>query len=101
MGRQLDLKKNPHEDEATRFPLRMYLWIGIAQCVADDFRVLSRSEPAIVAAMLLGATAFRRRNFRFYWHSRHVGASPYDFYRQTAARMTHDHLGHQSDRIPC
>ena len=29
---QLDLK--PREHDATRFPLLMYFWIGIAQCVA-------------------------------------------------------------------
>ena len=49
---QLDLK--PHEHDATRFPLLMYLWIGIAQCVAMIPGV-SRSGASIVAAMLLGA----------------------------------------------
>src|SRR6266436_5615380 len=49
---QLDL--NPHEDDATRFPLLTYLWIGIAQCLAMIPGV-SRSGASIVAAMLLGA----------------------------------------------
>src|SRR6195952_2837864 len=49
---QLDLK--PHEDDATKFPLPMYLWIGIAQCLAMIPGV-SRSGASIVAAMFLGA----------------------------------------------
>ena len=47
---QLDLK--PHEDDATRYPLRMYRWIGIAQCVAMIPGV-SLSFACIVAALLL------------------------------------------------
>src|ERR1700741_4490101 len=49
---QLDHK--PREYDATRFPLLMYLWIGIAQCLAMIPGV-SRSGASIVAAMLLGA----------------------------------------------
>jgi undecaprenyl-diphosphatase len=49
---QLALK--PREDDATRFPLLMYFWIGLAQCVAMIPGV-SRSGASIVAAMLLGA----------------------------------------------
>ena len=48
---QLDLK--PRHDDAMRYPLLMYLWIGIAQCVAMIPGV-SRSGASIVAAMLLG-----------------------------------------------
>src|SRR5262245_6372700 len=46
---QLDLK--PREDEATRFPLMMYFWIGLAQSVAMIPGV-SRSGASTVAAIL-------------------------------------------------
>src|SRR3954466_2077457 len=48
------LDHNPHEHDATKFPLLMYLWIGIAQCGAMIPGV-SPSGASIVAAMLLGA----------------------------------------------
>src|SRR5882762_1895637 len=60
---QLDLK--PHEDDATRYPLMMYLWIGIAQCVAMIPGV-SRSGASIVAAMLLGADKRSAAEFSFF-----------------------------------
>src|ERR1700677_3114522 len=48
------LDHNPHEHDATKFPLLTYLWIGFAQCLAMIPGV-SRSGASIVAAMLLGA----------------------------------------------
>ena len=60
---QLELK--PHEDDATRYPLLMYLWIGIAQCVAMIPGV-SRSGASIVAAMLLGADKRSAAEFSFF-----------------------------------
>ncbi len=48
------LDHNPHEHDATKFPLPMYLSIGFAQCLAMIPGV-SRSGASIVAAMLLGA----------------------------------------------
>src|ERR1700710_659966 len=47
------LDHNPTEHDATKFPLPMYLTIGIAQCLAMIPGV-SRSGASIVAAMLLG-----------------------------------------------
>src|SRR5690349_9240319 len=49
---QLDLE--PYEHDATKFPLLMYFWIGLAQCLAMIPGV-SRSGATIVSAMLLGA----------------------------------------------
>ena len=54
---QLDLE--PHEHDATTFPLSMYLKIGFAQCLAMIPGV-SRSGASIVAAMLLGQRTARR-----------------------------------------
>jgi undecaprenyl-diphosphatase len=87
---QLDLK--PHEDDATRFPLLMYLWIGIAQCVAMIPGV-SRSGASIVAAMLLGADKRAAAEFSFFLAiPTMVGAFAYDFYKNRS-EMTTDHLG--------
>lgn len=87
---QLDLK--PHEDDATRFPLLMYLWIGIAQCFAMIPGV-SRSGASIVAAMLLGAEKRAAAEFSFFLAiPTMIGAFAYDFYR-SRAEMTTDHLG--------
>ena len=60
---QLDLK--PQEDDATRFPLLTYFWIGVAQCVAMIPGV-SRSGASIVAAMLLGADKRSAAEFSFF-----------------------------------
>ena len=60
---QLDLE--PREHDATRFPLLMYLWIGIAQCLAMIPGV-SRSGASIVAAMLLGADKRAAAEFSFF-----------------------------------
>ncbi|HXQ05059.1 MAG TPA: undecaprenyl-diphosphate phosphatase [Bradyrhizobium sp.] len=87
---QLDL--NPHEDDATRFPLLMYLWIGIAQCLAMIPGV-SRSGASIVAAMLLGADKRAAAEFSFFLAiPTMVGAFAYDFYKNRG-EMTMDHLG--------
>ena len=87
---QLDL--HPHEDDATRFPLLMYLWIGIAQCMAMIPGV-SRSGASIVAAMLLGADKRSAAEFSFFLAiPTMVGAFAYDFYKNRA-EMTTDHLG--------
>jgi len=87
---QLDLK--PHEDDATRYPLLMYLWIGIAQCVAMIPGV-SRSGASIVAAMLLGGDKRSAAEFSFFLAiPTMVGAFAYDFYKNRA-EMTIDHVG--------
>jgi undecaprenyl-diphosphatase len=87
---QLDLK--PREDDATRFPLLMYLWIGIAQCVAMIPGV-SRSGASIVAAMLLGADKRSAAEFSFFLAiPTMIGAFAYDFYKNRG-EMTMDHLG--------
>ncbi len=87
---QLDLK--PHEDDATRFPLPMYLWIGFAQCLAMIPGV-SRSGASIVAAMLLGADKRAAAEFSFFLAiPTMVGAFAYDFYKNRA-EMTTDHMG--------
>jgi undecaprenyl-diphosphatase len=87
---QLDLK--PREHDATRFPLLMYLWIGIAQCLAMIPGV-SRSGATIVAAMLLGADKRSSAEFSFFLAiPTMIGAFAYDFYK-SRAEMTTDHLG--------
>jgi undecaprenyl-diphosphatase len=87
---QLDHK--PHEHDATRFPLLMYLWIGVAQCLAMIPGV-SRSGATIVAAMLLGADKRSAAEFSFFLAiPTMVGAFVYDFYK-SRAEMTLDHLG--------
>ena len=79
---QLQLKV--YEDDATRFPLLMYLWIGIAQCVAMIPGV-SRSGASIVAAMLLGADKRSAAEFSFFLAiPTMVGAFAYDFYKNRA-----------------
>jgi undecaprenyl-diphosphatase len=87
---QLDLK--PHEDDATRFPLLMYLWIGFAQCLAMIPGV-SRSGASIVAAMLLGAEKRAAAEFSFFLAiPTMIGAFAYDFYKNRN-EMTTDHMG--------
>ena len=87
---QLELK--PHEHDATAFPLPMYLWIGIAQCVAMIPGV-SRSGASIVAAMLFGADKRAAAEFSFFLAiPTMVGAFAYDFYKNRG-EMTVDHLG--------
>jgi len=87
---QLDLK--PRERDATRFPLLMYLWIGIAQCMAMIPGV-SRSGATIVAAMLLGSDKRAAAEFSFFLAiPTMVGAFAYEFYK-SRAQMTMDHAG--------
>jgi undecaprenyl-diphosphatase len=86
---QLDL--DPHQHDATKFPLLMYLWIGFAQCLAMIPGV-SRSGASIVAAMLLGADKRAAAEFSFFLAiPTMVGAFAYDFYKNRA-EMTSDHL---------
>ena len=86
---QLDL--DPHQDDATRYPLLMYLWIGIAQCVAMIPGV-SRSGASIVAAMLLGADKRSAAEFSFFLAiPTMVGAFAYDFYKNHSL-MTADNI---------
>jgi undecaprenyl-diphosphatase len=86
------LRLKPREHDATRFPLLMYLWIGIAQCMAMIPGV-SRSGASIVAAMLLGADKRAAAEFSFFLAiPTMIGAFAYDFYKNRA-EMTTDHLG--------
>ena len=74
------------------FPLLMYLWIGVAQCLAMIPGV-SRSGATIVAAMLLGADKRSAAEFSFFLAiPTMVGAFAYDFYKNRG-EMTIDHLG--------
>src|SRR6201991_2909183 len=87
---QLDLK--PTQDDATRYPLLMYLWIGMAQCIAMIPGV-SRSGASIVAAMLLGADKRSAAEFSFFLAiPTMIGAFAYDFYKNRG-EMTVDHIG--------
>jgi undecaprenyl-diphosphatase len=86
------LDHNPHEHDATKFPLLTYLWIGFAQCLAMIPGV-SRSGASIVAAMMLGADKRAAAEFSFFLAiPTMVGAFAYDFYKNRA-EMTTDHLG--------
>jgi undecaprenyl-diphosphatase len=87
---QLDLK--PHQYDATKFPLPMYLSIGFAQCLAMIPGV-SRSGASIVAAMLFGADKHAAAEFSFFLAiPTMVGAFAYDLYKDRAD-MTADHAG--------
>jgi len=86
------LDHDPHEHDATRFPLLTYLWIGVAQCLAMIPGV-SRSGASIVAAMLLGADKRAAAEFSFFLAiPTMIGAFAYDFYKNRA-EMTNDHMG--------
>ena len=87
-----ELDHNPHEHDATKFPLLTYLWIGFAQCLAMIPGV-SRSGASIVAAMLLGADKRAAAEFSFFLAiPTMVGAFAYDFFKNRA-EMTTDHIG--------
>src|SRR5579864_3581089 len=60
---QIDHKPRLHD--ATKFPLLMYLWIGVAQCLAMIPGV-SRSGATIVSAMLLGSDKRAAAEFSFF-----------------------------------
>jgi undecaprenyl-diphosphatase len=86
------LDHNPREHDATKFPLLMYLYIGIAQCLAMVPGV-SRSGATIVSAMLLGADKRAAADFSFFLAiPTMIGAFAYDFYKNRG-EMTSDHLG--------
>jgi undecaprenyl-diphosphatase len=79
---QIDL--NPHQHDATAFPLSMYLKIGFAQCLAMIPGV-SRSGASIVAAMLLGADKRAAAEFSFFLAiPTMLGAFVYDLYKSRA-----------------
>ena len=87
---QLDL--DPHEHDATTFPLPMYLGMGFAQCLAMIPGV-SRSGASIVAAMLFGADKHAAAEFSFFLaHPSMVGAFVYEFYKNRAD-ISFDHMG--------
>ena len=87
---QLDHK--PTEHDAMKFPLPMYLTIGIAQCLAMIPGV-SRSGASIVAAMLLGADKRAAAEFSFFLAiPTMIGAFAYDFYKNRG-EMNADHIG--------
>jgi undecaprenyl-diphosphatase len=87
---QLDHK--PHEYDATKFPLPMYLTIGVAQCLAMIPGV-SRSGASIVAAMLLGADKRSAAEFSFFLAiPTMVGAFIYESYKNRAD-LNFDHAG--------
>ena len=80
------------------YPLLMYLWIGIAQCVAMIPGV-SRSGASIVAAMLLGADKRSAAEFSFFLAiPTMIGAFAYDFYKNRG-EMTIDHRRRRRDRV--
>ena len=86
------LDHNPHEHDATAFPLPMYLTIGFAQCLAMIPGV-SRSGASIVAAMLLGADKRAAAEFSFFLAiPTMIGAFAYDFYKNRADMNT-AHMG--------
>ena len=86
------LDHDPHEHDATKFPLPMYLSIGFAQCLAMIPGV-SRSGASIVAAMLLGADKRAAAEFSFFLAiPTMIGAFAYDFYK-SRAEMSLDHIG--------
>jgi undecaprenyl-diphosphatase len=87
---QLDL--DPHEHDATTFPLPTYLAIGFAQCLAMIPGV-SRSGATIVGAMLLGADKRAAAEFSFFLAiPTMVGAFAYEFYKNRA-EISLDHAG--------
>ena len=86
------LDHDPHEHDATKFPLPMYLTIGVAQCLAMIPGV-SRSGASIVAAMMLGADKRAAAEFSFFLAiPTMIGAFAYDFYKNRG-EMNADHMG--------
>jgi undecaprenyl-diphosphatase len=86
---RLDLKPRYHE--AMKFPLPMYLIIGLAQCVSMIPGV-SRSGSTIVAAMLLGADRRAAAEFSFWLAMPTMaGAFAYDLYKNHG-QMSHANI---------
>jgi len=80
---RMDLSARFHD--AMRFPLGMYLGIGIAQCLAMIPGV-SRSGATIVSAMLFGADKRSAAEFSFFLAiPTMAGAFAYDLYKNWAA----------------
>jgi undecaprenyl-diphosphatase len=78
------LDHDPHEHDATTFPLPTYLAIGFAQCLAMIPGV-SRSGASIVEAMLFGADKHAAAEFSFFLAiPTMVGAFAYEFYKNRA-----------------
>jgi undecaprenyl-diphosphatase len=87
---ELKLERTQHE--ATRFPLAMYVAIGLFQCLAMIPGV-SRSGATIVGAMLMGADKRAAAEFSFFLAiPTMIGAFAYDFYKNRS-EMTMDHMG--------
>jgi len=79
---RLELKARYHD--ATRFPLPMYLGIGIIQCISMIPGV-SRSGATIVGAMLFGADRRSAAEFSFYLAiPTMLGAFVYEVYKSRA-----------------
>ncbi|MGA0594234.1 undecaprenyl-diphosphate phosphatase [Enterovirga sp. CN4-39] len=85
---QIDLK--PRYRDATAFPLRMYLGIGLIQCFAMIPGV-SRSGATIVGAMLLGADKRSAAEFSFFLAMPTMaGAFAYDLLKSYKLLSFHD-----------
>jgi undecaprenyl-diphosphatase len=88
---ELKLERTQHE--ATRFPLVMYVAIGLFQCLAMIPGV-SRSGATIVGAMLMGADKRAAAEFSFFLAMpTMVGAFAYDLYKNHAALTVDDVQG--------
>jgi undecaprenyl-diphosphatase len=86
------LELDPHEHDATTFPLLTYFWIGCVQCISMIPGV-SRSGATIVGAMLLGADKRAAAEFSFFLAIPTMfGAFVYDLYK-SRGEMTMDHAG--------
>jgi undecaprenyl-diphosphatase len=86
---QLDLQ--PHEHDASAFPMPMCFTIGFAQCLAMIPGV-SRSGATIVSAMLLGADKHAAAEFSFFLAiPTMVGAFAYDAFK-SRHELSLDHI---------
>ena len=86
------MKLQPVYRDVERFPTRLYLQIGLFQCLSL-IPGTSRSGSTIVGALLLGVDKRAAAEFSFFLAiPTMVGAFAYDFYKNRA-EMTTDHLG--------